>query len=161
LYRNSNYKIGISMKLRSLVIGLLVISSLFTANAQSGDDGKDLNALQGTWRLAAGQIGGRKMTAEELKRAKLVFKGDRYTVRRGSGPTVTGIVKLNPATNPKSIDITDADGPYKGKMLLGISALKGDELKECFAPPAQARPTKFATKAGTSQFFHIWKHVND
>jgi hypothetical protein len=57
LHRNSNYKIGISMKLRSLVIGLLVISSLFTANAQSGDDGKDLNALEGTWRLAAGQIG--------------------------------------------------------------------------------------------------------
>jgi hypothetical protein len=82
------------MKLRSLVIGLLVISSLFTANVQSGDDGKDLNAFEGTWRLAAGQIGGRTMTAEELKRAKLVFKGDRYTVRRGSGPTVTALLNL-------------------------------------------------------------------
>jgi hypothetical protein len=35
-------------------------------------------------------------------------------------------VKLNPAKNSKTIDITDADGSYKGKTLLGIYALKGD-----------------------------------
>ena len=79
------------MTFRSLVVGLLVIVSLFAANAQSDDGGKDLKALQGTWRLVAGEIGGQKMTAEELKKAKLVFKGDRYTVRRGNGPTVMAL----------------------------------------------------------------------
>lgn len=110
-------------------------------------------------RWVAGEINGRKMTAEEVKKAKLVFKGDRYTVRRGNGLTVMGTVQLNPAKNPKAIDITDADGPYKGKTLLGIYALKGDELTECFAPPSGARPAKFTTEAGTSQFLHVWKHV--
>jgi uncharacterized protein (TIGR03067 family) len=150
-----------SMRFCSFVVGLLLIGSLFTANAQSGEDGKDLKALQGRWRLAAGEIGGRKMTAEELTKGMLVFKGDRYTVRRGSGPTVTGSVKLNSATNPKTIDITDADGSYKGKTLLGIYALKGNELKECFAPPGEARPVKFATAAGTRQLLHVWKRVKD
>jgi uncharacterized protein (TIGR03067 family) len=149
------------MKFRLLTVGLLVIGWLFTANAQSNDSSKDLEALQGTWRLVSGEIGGRKMTAEELKESKLVFKGDRYTVRRGSGPTVVGIVKLNSAKNPKTIDITDGDGPYRGKTLLGIYAVKGDELKECFAPPGQARPAKFVTNAGTSQFLHVWKHVTN
>ena len=149
------------MRLRLLVVGLLVIGSLFATNAQSGDGDKDIKALQGTWRLVSGAIGGQKMTTEELASAKLVFKGDRYTVRRGSGPTVTGIAKFDPARNPKTIDITDADGPYKGKTLLGIYAVKGDELKECFAPPGAARPAKFITKAGTGQFLHIWKHVKE
>lgn len=107
----------------------------------------------------AGEIGGRKMTAEEVKKAKLVFKGDRYTVRRGNGPTVMGTVTLNPVKNPKTIDITDADGSYKGKTLLGIYAFKGDEFKECFAPPGEARPAKFTTEAGTGRFLHVWKHV--
>jgi uncharacterized protein (TIGR03067 family) len=149
------------MRFRLLLVGVLVIGLLFAANAQRSDGGKDLEALQGTWRLVSGQIGGRKMTAEELKQAKLVFKGDRYTVRRGSGPTVRGTVKINPAKNPKTIDITDADGRYKGKTLLGVYAVKGDELKECFAPPGEARPVEFATKVGTSQFLHVWKHVKD
>jgi hypothetical protein len=65
------------MRFRSLLIVLLAIGSLFGANAQKGDGSKDLDALQGTWRLVAGEIGGRNMTAEELKKAKLVFKGDR------------------------------------------------------------------------------------
>jgi uncharacterized protein (TIGR03067 family) len=144
-----------------LLAGLLVIGALSAANAQSNDDSKDLEALQGTWRLVSGEIGGRKMTAEELNRAKLVFKGDRYMVRRGSGPTVMGIVKLNSTKNPKTIDITDADGAYKGKTLFGIYAVNGNELKECFAPPGQARPAKFATKTETSQFLHVWKQVKD
>jgi len=97
----------------------------------------------------------------ELKEAKLVFKGDRYTVRRGSGPTVTGTLKLNPTKNPKSIDITDANGPYKGKALLGIYTLKGNKLTECFSPPGGSRPAQFATESGTSQFIHVWKHVKD
>jgi uncharacterized protein (TIGR03067 family) len=126
LNRKSNYKIGVSMRLRLIPIGLVVIGSVFTPNAHSSDGSKDLEALQGTWRLVSGEIGGRKMTAEELRQAKLVFKGDRYTVRRGSGPLVMGTAKLNSAKNPKTIDITDADGPYQGETLLGVYTVKGD-----------------------------------
>src|SRR6266478_7321919 len=56
LHAKSNYNMGISMRFRSLVVGLLVIGSLFAANAQSGDGDKDLKALQGTWRLVVGEI---------------------------------------------------------------------------------------------------------
>lgn len=147
------------MRFRSLVAGLLPIVSLAAANTP--DSSNDLKALQGSWKLVAGEIGGQKMTEEQLKKAKLVFNGDRYTVRRGNGPTVIGIVKLNATKNPKTIDITDANGSYKGKMFPGIYSLRGDELTECFAPPGKTRPAKFATQAGTSQFLHVWKHVKD
>src|SRR5215471_6545818 len=148
------------MKSCSLLVGLLAIGSLIAANEYNGDD-KDLKALQGTWRLVAGEIGGRKMTSEELKESKLVFKGDHYTVRRGKGPTITGSIAIDSAKDPKTIDITDANGPYKGKTLLGIYALNDDEMKECFAPPGEPRPEKFATKTGTNEFFHVWQHVKE
>jgi ketosteroid isomerase-like protein len=53
------------MRFRLLLVGVLVIGSLFAANAQRSDGGKDLEALQGTWRLVSREIGGRKMTPEE------------------------------------------------------------------------------------------------
>ena len=128
---------------------------------QKVESSKELKPLQGTWKLVAGEIGGRKMTTEEVEKSKLVFKGDHYKVRRGNGPKVTGTVAVDPAKDPKTIDITDSDGPNKGKTLLGIYAVDGNELKECFAAPGEARPTKFATQTGTAQFFHVWKHVKD
>jgi uncharacterized protein (TIGR03067 family) len=148
-----------SMRPCLFLVGLFVILPLFAANTQTYGASKDIESIQGTWRLVAGEIGGRKMTAQELKRAKLVFKGDRYTVRRGTGPTVTGTVRLDPAKNPRTIDITDANGQYRGKTLLGIYILDGDKFTECFASPGNARPIKFETKAGTTQFLHVWKHV--
>ena len=150
---------GNSLRHCALLVGLLTLGFVFEANAQKTGVIKDLEPLQGTWTLVSGEIGARKMTAEELRKAKLVFKEARYTVRRGSGPAVMGTVKLNGAKDPKTIDITDADGPYKGETLLGIYALKGDELTECFAPPGETRPSKFATKAGSGQFLHVWKKV--
>jgi uncharacterized protein (TIGR03067 family) len=159
LNRKSNYNVAMSMRSCSLFVGLLLIGSLMVAGEQKVDGSKDLKQLQGTWRLVAGEIGGRKMTAEEIQKSKLVFRGDHYTVRRGNGPKVTGSVVVDPTKDPKTIDIIDADGPDKGKMLLGIYALDGNELKECFAAAGGARPTKFGTQTGTTQFFHVWKNV--
>jgi uncharacterized protein (TIGR03067 family) len=111
------------MRSCSLLVELLLIGSLFAANVQKANDSNHFEALQRTWRLVAGEVGARKMIAEELKKSKLVFKEDRYTVRRGRGRTVTGSVVIDSVNDPKTIDITDADGPYKGKTLLGIYAL--------------------------------------
>lgn len=161
LNRKSNYNVAMSMKSCSLLLGLLLVGSVIAAGEQKVESGKELKPLQGTWKLVAGEIGGRKMTKEEVGKSKLVFKGDHYKVRRGNGPKVTGSVSVDPAKDPKTIDITDSEGPNKGKTLLGIYALDGDELKECFAAPGEARPTKFATQTGTTQFFHVWKRVKD
>jgi uncharacterized protein (TIGR03067 family) len=161
LNRKSNYNVVMSMKSWLLFVGLLLAGSLMAADDQKVDGSKGLKPLQGTWKLVSGEIGGRKMTAEQVKKSKLVFKGDHYKVRRGDAPKVAGSVVVDPAKDPKAIDITDSDGPNKGKTLLGIYALDGDELKECFAAAGEARPTKFATQTGTTQFFHIWKHTKD
>jgi uncharacterized protein (TIGR03067 family) len=139
----------------------LAAGALGTAVEPRGEAARDLKSLQGTWKLVAGEVGGKKLTANQLKQATLVYKGDQYTVRRGTGRRVAGKAKIDPGKDPRAIDLTDADGPYKGKVLLGIYALKDDELMECFAPPGKARPTRFATDAATGHFLHVWQRVKE
>jgi uncharacterized protein (TIGR03067 family) len=138
--------LGITM---SLVAGLLI----------GADAPKDQDALQGTWKLASGEADGKALAEKELKGGQLVLKGNRYTVKLAGKGTVTGMQKLDSTKDPKTIDITDASGPNKGKTCLGIYELKGDEFRVAFAPPGKERPTKFASEADSGQWVHVWKRV--
>lgn len=137
----------------------LVVSLLMGPHAPTADDPKGEKTFDGTWSLSSGEADGKKLTAKELKDGKLVIKGADYTVTLADKGTVKGTQKPNPKTDPKSIDITDSDGPNKGKTCLGIYELKGDEFRVVFAPPGKPRPTKFATAADSGQWMHVWKRV--
>jgi uncharacterized protein (TIGR03067 family) len=138
-----------------IAIGMAV-SLLIGADAPKTEE-----ALQGTWKLSAGEAEGKALSAKQLKDGKLVFKGDGYTVTLADAGTVTGTQKLDPAKEPKAIDIVDASGPNKGKTCLGIYELRGDEFRVVFAPPGKPRPTKFTTAPGSGQWIHVWKRVKE
>jgi uncharacterized protein (TIGR03067 family) len=78
----------------------------------------DTDARRGRWQ---------KLSDEALKNARLTFEGDKHTVKVGN-PTFTGTHKLDPTKMAKTIDISDTDGPLKGKTVLGIYELGGNEL---------------------------------
>jgi uncharacterized protein (TIGR03067 family) len=138
---------------------LLVLAAglVVAADARSDDAAKkDSKALEGAWVLASGVDDGKKLTDEALKGARLTVEGDKHTVKEGD-TTYRGTHKLDPATKPKSIDITDSEGPFKGKTVLGIYELDGDEFRICYAPPGKDRPKDFSAKAGTGHRSHVWK----
>ena len=137
----------------------LVVSLLVGANALTQDAPKNAEALQGTWKLSAGEADGKAIPEKEIKDGKLVIKGEHYTVTLPGRGTVKGTQKLDPAKEPKTIDIMDASGPNKDKTCLGIYELKGDEFRVAFAPPEKARPRKFATVPDSGQWMHVWKRV--
>jgi uncharacterized protein (TIGR03067 family) len=137
------------------------LSLLAGADAPKTDAAKDEEALQGTWKLDAGEADGKALPEKQLKEGKLVIKGDQYTVTLADKGTVTGTQKLDPTKKPKTIDIVDAGGPNKDKTCLGIYELKGDEFHVCFAPPGKPRPTKFATGPDSGQWMHVWKRVKE
>lgn len=140
-----------------VALGLVVVTFVVGAEAKQ----KDAEALQGTWRLTAGEANGKALTEKDLKDGKLVLKDDRYTVTLAGKETVTGMQKLDPKKEPKTIDIVDASGPNKGKTSLGIYELKGDEFRVVFVPPGKARPTKFATGPDSGQWLHVWKRMKE
>jgi uncharacterized protein (TIGR03067 family) len=81
----------------------LVVSLLVGADALTQDAPKNAVALQGTWKLSAGEADGKALPEKELKDGQLVIKGEHYTVTLPGRETVKGMQKLDPAKEPKTI----------------------------------------------------------
>jgi uncharacterized protein (TIGR03067 family) len=148
-----------SCSLQRTTVTSLAVALLIVANTLAADAPNDEKGLQGTWSLIAGEADGEALTAKQLKEGKLEIKGNDYTVSLADKETVKGTQKLDSTKEPKTIDITDTNGPNKGKTSLGIYELKGDEFRVVFAPPGKPRPNKFATAADSGQWMHVWKRA--
>jgi RNA polymerase sigma factor (sigma-70 family) len=113
---------------------------------QAKDDKSDKDKLQGTWEFVSGQLHGKKVEgdeADEIKKHKFVFKGDKLTAKAEATYTI------DPSKKPKEIDLKIEEGPEAERgTWKGIYDLKGDELTLYIALPNQDRPTKFETKEG-------------
>jgi uncharacterized protein (TIGR03067 family) len=111
---------------------------------------KDVEALQGNWVVVGREMLGKKATKEELEERPtyVVIEGTigrAWMEDKGAkGDLSEGIFKLNPAINPKTVDITYTRGFLKGATVPAIYELNGDGLKVCFAWLSKERPTKFA-----------------
>ncbi len=138
-----------------VAMGLAVFMLLGAAAA------KDEDALQGTWRLSAGEANGKPLSEKQLKDGKLVIKGDHYSVTLNGGEAVTGVQTLASAQGFKMIDITDNRGSHKDQSCLGIYELKGDEFRVAFAPPGKDRPEDFSTTPDSGHWVHLWKRVTE
>jgi uncharacterized protein (TIGR03067 family) len=137
-----------------LAVGLLV-----AASAPQDEAAKvELKKITGTWVMVAGEEKGQKIPEPTIQNARLNIEGDRHTVRVGQD-NFNGTHQLDPAKQPKAIDSTDTEGPFKGQTYRGIYKLEGDEFTVCFAPPGKPRPTEFTTKSGTGEILHIWKRA--
>lgn len=121
---------------------ILASTFLLTAALAAEPEG-DAKAMQGTWLIETARLAGRDHT-DDFAGMKLIISGDKYTVDFGKN-TDTGTFTLDPKTNPKRIDITSAEGPFKGKTLPGIYELKGDALVLCVDADGKAelRPKTF------------------
>lgn len=86
----------------------------------------DCERLQGTWNFVSG-----------IREAQLCIVGEHFTVQFTNGDHYYGIYALDPATQPKRMDMTIYLGPdkHRGKTSLIIYELHGDTLVWCPAEP--------------------------
>ncbi len=103
---------------------------------------KDMEALQGSWRVVSLQVGDEKASAEEVARRKVTVKGNVLTYDYGNGkdPKRVGTVKLDPKT--KALDWTWTS-PEAAPTMLAIYELKGDDLKIGFGNDGLIRPKRW------------------
>jgi uncharacterized protein (TIGR03067 family) len=135
---------------------VLVAGLLIAADAPKGDFQK----LEGTWRMVRGSMDGNPLAGEVVRSGRLKIDGDKHTVRVGDD-TMVGTHQLDPKKKPKTIDVTDTEGPFKGQTLHGIYRIRGNEFTVCFAAPGKDRPTKFTTKSGTGHMLHVWRRYGE
>jgi uncharacterized protein (TIGR03067 family) len=74
--------------------------------------------------------------------------GDKYTMAKDGGKSVSGTMKVDATRN--TIDQMPNEGTYKGKTLLGVYSMESDTLTICFAEPGKDRPKEIAKGEGVT-----------
>ena len=139
----------------------LVLTASGGTGARAGDKAevaKERKKFQGTWTFESVEAGGKEVPAAAFKGITVTFEGDKYTVKKGDEVIQAATQKLDPSKSPKALDVTVAEGPNKGAVMLGIYEISGDTLKVCFDPEGKKRPTQFKGASG-AQTFVVHKRV--
>lgn len=147
------------MRVLSLALAS-VVGLLLAADAPKEDPNKkDMDALQGSWKLVSRERDGKADPADAIKDIVVVNTGNKFELK--GGPSAVGATKgsfvIDATKKPKHMDRTPADGPQKDKTLLCIYELDGDTLKLCVAPAGKERPTEFSSKAGSGHILSVFK----
>jgi uncharacterized protein (TIGR03067 family) len=141
-------------------IGLLVVGVLLaaiTTIAVAGDAKdtaikKDRKKIEGTWRVVAFEVDGKKGTEEDAKKLTVVNGADgTWSLHSEDKEMNKGTSTIDPTKKPKTIDFTITEGEGKGNQHLGIYELGKKTRKLCFASPGKERPTEFSSTPGSGQ----------
>lgn len=130
------------------VLGAAVVLMVATFTAARADDDaakKELKALQGKWVVVAAEQDGDSL--DRVVGGVMTIKANNFHIKTKGGTELKGDLILNPAKNPKHIDLAHQDGPLKDKTWQGVYELKGDTLKLCYAEAdsEKERPSEFKT----------------
>jgi uncharacterized protein (TIGR03067 family) len=119
---------------------------------------KELEKLSGTFEVTVFEENGKKRSAEELKKMKVVQKGAEWTFTEGTDQT-EGKDTVFPDKSPRQINSLYTRGPDEGQTVLGIYKIEGDTITYCWAKSGKERPTEFATKESSGHTLMTLKRV--
>jgi uncharacterized protein (TIGR03067 family) len=146
------------------MMALLVVAA--AATAAFGEDEKvekDKKKFAGTWQLVSGEVDGKAVADEDVKRAKITFDGDKRTLTAPhlAKDTFTNKTKrIDPSKKPAEMDWLRESGPGAGTTMLAIYEFVDDDTYRCcYDPAGKERPKEFKTAAGTGYILHVWKRV--
>jgi uncharacterized protein (TIGR03067 family) len=131
------------------IVSVTLIVGLIAAWSQAGVTASDRDAklLEGEWMVVGMEDDATTASAKDVKGMKWSFKGTEITASDPDGTTTKMSFTVEPGKKPKEIDVTCLDGPFKGKVLLGIYELDEGHLRVCLPDPTakKSRPTEFTT----------------
>src|SRR5262249_20218361 len=137
---------GCRMSPRVLVLFTAVLM-VAAGRPPADDEKKELEKLQGEWKMVSLEKKGMKSPDDVGKGYTLTVKGDQWTVSikgKSFGPTT---IKLDPSKDPKTIDITWKVGD-KETVSRGIYKLEDDTLTICRGKIDGERPKEFKSDDG-------------
>jgi uncharacterized protein (TIGR03067 family) len=129
------------------------------AESKDGAAKRDLQQLQGEWRMQSLERNGKKLDDRLVRTYRRTVTDKKHIVtwaEQGVPLKLSTTLTLDPTQNPKAVDVLITDGPLNGKTRLGIYRIDGDIETVCLAQPGKPRPTSFDSKQGA---IHVWKRV--
>jgi uncharacterized protein (TIGR03067 family) len=147
--------------LSSVAVLVALFSSISTRSADAAKPDaikKEMEKAQGSWTMVFAAASCRMIPAAEIANHQLVMRGDKYTLFKEEDKIHDhGTFTLDPTQSPRTIDITEDQGPNKGTTNRGIYLLDGDTFIVCYNLPHMARPTELTSKPGSTVFLFIYK----
>ena len=137
---------------------VVALAAAATADDKKPDAAADLKAMVGKWAVAKAELGGKDLT-DHLKVLKFeVRDGGKYTARVGE-EVDDGTFTIDPAKEPREMDVKPTGGPLKGKTVRAIYRLDGDTLTICYDHDAGPRPKAFESKPDTPLLLVVYKRA--
>ena len=95
---------------------------------------KELAALKGTWVVVSAERDGNKLSDGQIEGVRFTIEETgRAVVRKGEEVIFEGTLKIDPSKTPKTEDATQtSEGENKGRTVLSIYELKGEQLEDLF-----------------------------
>src|SRR5262245_36959244 len=120
--------------MRQAVLALTVVVAGAVAFAADDDQSKkDLQSLQGKWKLVSQTKDGKGTGKDEIEGLTVTIKGDKWEVKKGDKTLLSGTVKLDASKTPKSADWTiTSDGGLKDKTAAAIYKIDKDKFHHCY-----------------------------
>jgi uncharacterized protein (TIGR03067 family) len=133
-------------------VGLMLLA------ADGSDDAtrKDLEKLQGAWKVEAAQQAGKDVAVDKLSMQGLVVEGDKATFKDPKTSDHDATIKLDASKKPATIDFVNKDGKV---LKQGLYQIDGDDLKLAFLSGEKGRPSELASKAGSDVVVLVLKRM--
>jgi uncharacterized protein (TIGR03067 family) len=114
--------------------------------------------LAGRWQSVSYALDGKNATAEQMQKIQLVIDSEGNSKALNDGKVfIASSIKVDPSTDPMSMDLTFTDGDYIGTSSLGIYKIEAGVLTICRAPAKKPRPTEFASAPGSGLTLMTYK----
>jgi len=144
-----------SYQMRYLAIPIASILFASVGLLSAADDAKDeairkdLKSIAGTWTVTSREADGEKSPAEALKGVIVKVAADGTATVSKDGTVVRKVkwVNMDPTQKMKTVDVEVVEGNEKGKTLLAIYRIEGEQFTVCIANSGKDRPTAFSTNA--------------
>jgi uncharacterized protein (TIGR03067 family) len=114
----------------------------------------ELKRMQGAWAYHSQTIGGWELPKDQRDAIWVEVKGDLMTKTGGAGGRLKYKIKLDPAADPKTIDLVSHEHP-SGKTFVqkGIYRWEGEVLRLCFDNTGKERPKEFVSPDGQDNIY--------
>ena len=131
--------------MRTLALASAVLVLALTG-ARAADE-KGLKSLEGTYKIATAEKGGKAAPKELTDNGTVTIKGDELIIAFGADDKKVAKIKVGGDAKLATIDLSPTDGPEKGKTFPGIYKLEKGELTLLFTEKGD-RPKLLPTDEG-------------
>jgi uncharacterized protein (TIGR03067 family) len=149
------------MRGKCLLSAAVVVTLLVSAGADEKKDKEkdtlDPAKLVGTYTYVSGVRDGDKVAEDNLKKGTVEITKETITLKGDQGSFVIKY-KLDAKKTPATLEMEITEGPQGvGAKSGGIIALKGEELKLCYAAMGGEAPKEFAAKKDSGHHYFVLK----